>query len=95
VPGSPTFALDMLGYAFLCLSTLAAGFTLTDRVLRVLCFVHGELALPTLAAPIVSGVFRSTGGGANDIGSWILLFRCALFTPMAILFARYFLKTTQ
>jgi hypothetical protein len=30
VPGSPTFALDMLGYGFLCLSTLAAGFALLD-----------------------------------------------------------------
>jgi len=30
VPGSPMFALDMLGYAFLCLSTLAVAFTILD-----------------------------------------------------------------
>lgn len=93
VPGSPTFALEMLGYVFLCLSTLAAGFTITkstDRALKILCLVHGAIALPTLASPILSGIFRSSGGGANDIGSYILLFWCALFTPLAVLFARYF-----
>ena len=50
-PGSPTFTLDMLGYGFLCLSTLAAGFALTetkDKVLRVLCFFHGRLRFPQL-----------------------------------------------
>jgi len=93
VPGSLTFALDMLGYTFLCLSTLAAAFVLTDprdRVLRILCLIHGAIAVPTVAAPIVSGLFRSTGSQANDIGSWILLIWCALFTPIALLFARHF-----
>jgi len=93
VPGSPTFALDMLGYAFLCLSTLAAAFILSDprdKALRILCFVHGALAVPTIAAPIVSGILRSSGSQANDAGSWILLFWCALFTPIAILFAGWF-----
>jgi hypothetical protein len=95
VPGSPTFALDMLGYGFLCLSTLAAGFAILDtrdRALRILCFLHGALALPTLAAPIISGIFRSSGGQANDIGSYILLLWCIIFTPLAILFWKLFLR---
>lgn len=93
VPGSPAFALDMLGYTFLCLSTLAAAFTLTDprdRALRVLCIAHGALALPTAAAPVMNGLFRSNGGQANDTGSWVLLAWCALFTPIPLLFARLF-----
>ncbi len=92
-PGSPMFALDMLGYAFLCLSTLAAAFTLEDsrdRALRVLCIVHGALALPTIAAPIISGLFSSTGGQSNDTGTFVLLVWCALFAPIALLFARLF-----
>ncbi len=96
-PGSPTFAMDMLGYGFLCLSTLVAGFALTDardRALRVLCFVHGALAVPTFAAPIMSGIYMSpSGGGANDIGSYILLFWCVVFAPLAWLFMRYFQET--
>jgi hypothetical protein len=93
VPGSPTFALDMLGYFFLCLSTLAMAFTILDqrdRALRILCIVHGVIAIPTIAAPIISGIFRSSGSLANDVGSYILLFWCALFTPIALLFARSF-----
>ncbi|MBN2352626.1 MAG: hypothetical protein JXD23_08680 [Spirochaetales bacterium] len=93
IPGSPAFALDMLGYAFLCLTTLAAAFTLPDprdRALRVLCLVHGALVLPTLAAPVMSGMYRSGDGGANDIGNWVLLFWCAIYAPIAVLFARYF-----
>ena len=94
-PGSPTFALDMLGYGFLCLSTLAAGFALTDKrdkVLKILCLIHGAIAVPTFVAPIISGIFRSTGGQANDIGSYILFIWCMLFIPIALLFYHYFKK---
>jgi len=93
VPGSMAFALDMFGYALLCLSTLAAAFALKDprdKGLRVLCLVHGALAIPTVAAPIMSAVYRSSNGTSNDAGSWVLLFWCALFTPIAILFYRSF-----
>jgi len=92
-PGSPTFAVDMLGYGFLCLSTLAAGFALAeakDKVLRALCFFHGALAVPTFAAPIISGIFRSPSGQTNDTGSYVLLFWCIVFVPIALLFMRYF-----
>jgi hypothetical protein len=93
VPGSPTFAIDMLGYGFLCLSTLAAGLALVeakDRVLRALNIFHGALAVPTFAAPILSGVFRSTSGQANDVGNYVLVFWCIVFAPLALLFVRYF-----
>jgi hypothetical protein len=93
VPGSPVFAIDMLGYGFLCLSTLAAGFALVeakDKVLRALCFFHGALVVPTLASPIISGIFRSTSGQTNDTGNYVLLFWCVVFVPIALLFFRYF-----
>ncbi len=93
VPGSPTFAMDMLGYGFLCLSTLAAGLALTpvrDRILRILCFFHGAMAIPTLAAPILSGIFRASSDRPNDVGSYVLLFWCAIFIPIALFFFRYF-----
>ena len=96
-PGSPTFAIDMLGYGFLCLSTLAAGFSLADtkdKVLRALCFFHGALAVPTLASPIISGVFLSTSGETDNTGNYVLLFWCIIFVPIALLFMRYF-KTAR
>jgi hypothetical protein len=91
-PGSPVFALDMLGYVFLCLSTLAAAFALVkarDKVLRALCFFHGAIAVPTFAAPIISGVFL-TSGETDNTGNYVLLFWCIVFVPIALLFARYF-----
>lgn len=92
-PGSPTFALDMLGYCFLCLSTLAAGFALTeakDKTLRVLCFFHGTLAVPTIVSPIISGLFLTTSGETDFTGHYVLLFWCIVFLPIALLFMRYF-----
>jgi hypothetical protein len=92
-PGSPTFALDMLGYCFLCLSTLAAGLALTeakDKILRVLCFFHGALAVPTIASPIISGLFLTTSGETDYTGHYVLLFWCIVFVPIALLFMRYF-----
>jgi len=98
VPGSLTFAMDMLGYGFLCLSTLAAGFALVearDKALKALCFFHGAIAVPTFAAPIISGIFLSPSGQTNDIGSYILLFWCVVFVPIALLFMRYFKEEGQ
>lgn len=94
-PGSPTFAIDMLGYCFLCLSTLAAGFALTepkDKVLRALCFFHGALAIPTIASPILSGLFLTTSGETDFTGHYVLVFWCIVFVPIALLFMRYFKK---
>ena len=92
-PGSPIFAIDMLGYSFLCLSTLAAGFALTeaqDKALRVFCFFHGALAVPTLLGPIMSGMYLSTSGETDLTGYYVLLFWCLVFVPVALLFSRYF-----
>lgn len=92
-PGSPVFALDMLGYGFLCLSTLAAGFVLVeakDRLLRGLCFFHGALVVPTIASPILSGLFLTSSGETDLTGTFVLLFWCVVFVPIALLFMRFF-----
>jgi len=92
-PGSPIFAMDMLGYCFLCLSTLAIGFALAEtkhKVLRALCFFHGALVVPTIASPILSGLFLTTSGETDYTGHYVLLFWCVVFVPIALLFMRYF-----
>ena len=94
-PGSPSFTLDMLGYGFLCLSTLAAGFALKDakdKVLRILCFFHGALTIPTIASPIISGLFLTASGETDFTGYFVLLFWCIIFIPIALLFMSYFKK---
>ena len=92
-PGSPTFAIDMLGYCFLCLSTLAAGFALReskDKALRVLCFLHGTLATPPLFGALMSELYLSESGEADFTGYFVLLFWCIVLIPIALLFAKYF-----
>lgn len=92
-PGSPIFAVDMLGYSFLCLSTLAAGFALPeakDRILRALSLFHGALVIPTAASPILSGLFLTASGETDFTGHYVLLFWCAVFVPIALLFKNYF-----
>lgn len=92
-PGSPIFSIDMLGYCFLCWSTIAAGFALTeskDKLLRVLCFFHGALAVPVIASQFISGLFLTTSGETDFTGHYVLLFWCIVFVPIALLFLRYF-----
>ena len=93
VPGSPIFAIDMLGYSFLCLSTLWVAFCLddaSDKALRLLCIIHGFLLVPTAAAPLMSRMYLSGSGQASTAGSWVNLFWCAVFIPIAVLFAASF-----
>ena len=76
-PSCPIFAIDMLGYCFLCLSTLAAGFALTeqkDRILKALCFFHEALAVPTIVSPILSSLFLIRSGETDFTGHYGLLF---------------------
>lgn len=98
VPGSPTFAIDMLGYVFLCISTLWVAPALVerkDRALRVLCVIHGFLAIPTVLAPLMSGMYRDPSGESSAAGSWVNLFWCLLFAPIAILFAVSFRRQME
>lgn len=92
-PGSPVFSIDILGYCFLCLSTVAAGFALTepkDKLLRVLCFFHGALAIPVIVSLNISGLYLTTSGETDFTGHYVLLFWSIVFVPIALLFFRYF-----
>jgi hypothetical protein len=67
----------MLGYTFLCISTFDVGYALTerkDKVLRVLCFFHGSLAVPTIASPIISGLYLTSSGETDFTGHYVLIF---------------------
>ena len=97
MPGTFLFAVDMLGYGFLCLSTLFTAGVFEERenrALRVFYIANGVLFLPTLIFPGL-GFAQDTGTAnnpANVFGSFVLLFWCFLFTPLAVLTAGYFRK---
>lgn len=92
-PGSPAFALDMLGYTFMCLSTLvlvpAISGTGQGKVLKIFCAINGFLAVPTVVFPALR--FSQGGSGSSDaFGCIVLLFWCVIFLPIPIVYARLF-----
>ena len=94
-PGTWLFAVDMLGYTFLALSTLAASFLFRGKGLagkiRVLLIVHGALAIPVALFPALP-LFGSAENvqSANLGGSFALLAWCVVFAPICFLLERYF-----
>lgn len=94
-PGSWLFAVDMLGYTFLALSTLAASFLFKGKgltgKLRVLLIIHGILAIPTSLFPalplfdLAEDVKNVNLGGAFALLAW-----CVVFAPICFLLVRYF-----
>lgn len=91
-PSSPLFAIDILGYLFLTLATLAAAFAFNPRMrggraLRTLYLTHGvvgSLGFFTLFLP------PRTWEGDSVAGTLILAAWPLLFGPMMLLTARWF-----
>jgi hypothetical protein len=94
-PGTWLFAVDMLGYTFLALSTIAAAFLFgkkgLERSIRVLLIIHGALAIPVSIFPALP-LFGTAAAvhSANLGGSLALLAWCAVFAPICFLLSRYF-----
>ncbi|NPV00210.1 MAG: hypothetical protein HPY53_02400 [Brevinematales bacterium] len=100
VPGSAAFALDMLGYVFLCLGVLAAsqvfGKKPLEKWLRRVMVINGLFAIPTLIFPLIPmGQDAADLASANLYGSLALLGWCLVFIPVPILLARFFNKHTD
>lgn len=92
-PGTVFFAVDMLGYGFLCLATWGAAPVFgPSSWIRRLFLLHGWLAVPTLIFPALLPVSAGGGGGGGSdlFGHLALLLWCAVFAPLAWLTARYF-----
>jgi hypothetical protein len=90
-PGSAMFAQDMLGYTFLCLSTLVAAPVFAGTGLaswiKWLFVAHGLVFVVPLVFPALSFAGDSAGG---EIGVIANLGWCALFAPIAVLLALHF-----
>lgn len=96
-PGAWLFAIDMLGYTFLALSTLAASFLFgrkgLERPIKFLLIIHGALAIPVSLFPALplfgtaQAVQSASLGGAFALLAW-----CLVFAPVCFLLARFFTK---
>lgn len=92
--GSLFFNYDLLGYAFMGLSTFLIGFTVepqdkSDKILRVLLWIHGIFFLSGLIVPMLPLFVEGT---SNAMGTILLEIWCMYFLPICILGYRYFNK---
>lgn len=90
------FSYDLLGYAFMALSTFFIALTLdvktkSDKWLKGLLMVHGIFAVSCFIMPML-GIFKPDMPGGDLTGTIVLEFWCAYFTPVCILSCRYFKK---
>jgi hypothetical protein len=88
------FNYDLLGYAFMALSTFFVGINLEtknkqEKVLKYLLCIHGIFAICCFIMPIM-GIFNANMAGGKIIGVIVLEFWCIYFMPICILSYKYF-----
>ena len=91
------FAIDLLGYCLMAVSTFFAGLTIAprntgDRWLKALLMIHGVFSITCFILPML-GLFHPNMAGADWIGTAVLEFWCAYFLPVGILSALHFART--
>jgi hypothetical protein len=92
------FNLNLLGYGFMSLSTFFIGMTIdvkskADKTLKYLLMIHGIFFISCLIMPI-TGVFTNMDD-ADIVGTFVLLFWCAIFLPISILSFDHFKKNAK
>jgi hypothetical protein len=97
VPGTPLFAQDMLGYAFMTAATLAAAPAFAggklENWIKWLFIFHAILFLPAIVIPAIPMPVNETGTGVGDlIGRYANMGWCVYFgtatTLVTLLFRR-------
>jgi hypothetical protein len=88
------FNYDLLGYAFMALSTFFIGIRFEtknrwEKTLKYLLCIHGVFAISCFVMPIV-GIFDVNVIGKNIVGTIVLEIWCIYFMPICILFYKYF-----
>lgn len=95
IPGTPIFAQDMLGYAFMTVATLVAapvfaGGKLESWIKRLFIF-HAVLFLPAIVIPAIPMPVNETGTGVGDlVGRYANMVWCVYFGTATILVASMF-----
>lgn len=97
-PGTVFFAIDILGYSFMALSTLVAapvfgGDRLSIGIRR--WFRLQGLFLPGLIVPVLPIFSGATAGSGDKAGAWILIGWCVAFLPLSTLVATYFRRALR
>lgn len=90
------FNYDLLGYAFMALSTFFIAFTIeeickSDRFLKIMLKVHGIFFPACFIMPMLN-IFNSNMQGSEITGIIILEFWCVYFIPICIMSIQHFIN---
>jgi hypothetical protein len=94
-PSTPVFALDLLGYFLLSISTILVAFSIIEkepRLLRFMLLFHGYSGMTCIVVPALPMMYQNRSEGEDDV-IWqyvLLLWTCAQFTPICLLMSNYF-----
>lgn len=91
--GSPIFALDMLGYFFLSVSSIFVALSLKNqdhKLLKYLLFVHGYTGMTCIVVPGLPMIYDKDSGEDDVMWQFVILFWSALFTPICFFMSNYF-----
>ncbi|MHB1418382.1 MAG: hypothetical protein ACYCX4_02165 [Bacillota bacterium] len=96
-PGSLIFALDMLGYGFMCLATLVAVPVFVggkeEKRAKMLFIINGVFFIPSLIFPALNFSQNQASTHATDLfGTIANLFWCLLFLALSASMVAYFRK---
>jgi hypothetical protein len=88
------FNYNLLGYAFMAISTFFVGIKLEtknkhENLLKYLLCIHGIFAISCFIFPLL-GIFNKNMAGGEIIGTIVLLIWCIYFMPLCILSYKYF-----
>lgn len=92
-PKTAFFAIDILGYTFLALSTLFIAFTIEkNKILKIILITHGIVGTLGFITPLLSYFYKMQENSSDNTGSIALFIWCILFIPICFLFAKYFIN---
>lgn len=93
MPGTPIFAIDILGYGFMALSTFFAAFVFDGGKIEIwikrLFILHGVIGITSLLVPAFMVVEQGSKSG-DVFGSLALIFWTLIFIPAVVLLAFLF-----
>lgn len=95
-PKTVFFALDILGYTFLSLSTLFVAFTILKYlILKIFLIIHGIIGISGFVVPLLPYFYNSADNSSDNIGTIVLFSWCLLFIPICLLFIFYYNKRSK
>lgn len=92
MPGSPIFAIDMLGYFVLSISTIFLALSLRNQnrvFLTRLLYFHGAVGSTCFVVPFLPMIYEEQGED-DIIWQVVIVFWCVQFAPICFLMSNYF-----